>query len=262
MEKIQNLFYFKTHALEPINVSGSDLFEVSVKSGIYFMLGYGSGIMLNKILPEYNESKSQMLILFELFYSSLLMGVMMYLVTVSLEYGSKSLFGPTACNKYHLMGLMFMLPLFSVQTEFKKKMSHFIDTEKFENKDDDDEEEIIMKRDNNPQNESTPDKFNMDTLQRELHSNSNQNQPSQANSQYYKDEIQVQDQRNEHGQNSGCGCGSDSNSHDQNLEKRVNGYCASSDQSCNGQWTDTKIKGDMFGGYGGLVATNLGAPIM
>lgn len=281
MDKFQDIFYFQKHTLEPVNINGKDLLEVSLKSGIYFLIGYGLGMALNRILPEYDDTKSDNLLLFEIFYSALLLGVLVYLTTILLEFASKALVGPTICNKYYLLGLMLVLPLFSVQTEFKKKISHFLNSEGFktqknveEDEDDDDDDETIMKQDHNPHNNSTDDKVNVDTLQRELQVPT---QPSQGNLQHHKDTTIAQNpvvnnqsnqyqrqpvQQNEYNQQSGCGCGTSEPTYDEGLESRVNGYCASSDQTCNGQWTDTKVKNEMFGNYGGLVATSIGAPLM
>lgn len=283
MNKLQDIFYFQRHTLEPVNINGKDLLEVSVKSGVYFLLGYGLGMSLNRILPEYDETKSDTLILFEIFYTAVLMGVLVYLSTILLEFTSKALVGPTICNKYYLLGLMIMLPLFSVQTEFKKKISHFLNetfttgknVEQYKNDEEDEEEDedTIMKVEHNPQNNSTDERVNVDTLQRELQV---PGQANQGNLQYHKDnhlkqqannqtnmyQQQSHNQQQQNTQQNGCGCGSTEPTYDEGLESRVNGYCASSDQSCNGQWTDTKIKNEMLGGFGGLVATSLGAPLM
>lgn len=264
----KDIFYYQRHSIDALNINGKDLMEVSAKSGIYFSVGYGFGLLLDLILPKFEETKSRRLLMFEVIYTSVLMGILVYLSVCLIEHLSKMAIGPSYCNKNPLIYVMMALPLFSVQQEFKKKLSNLLQKEEnFKSKDDD--EDVIMKIDHQPEDNSTEDEpdLNVDTLKRDLHVPPN---PSKTNMGSYKgdyedgmtEEVGYIGSRGGKSNCNSCNTGVRLSNPEDDLEARVNGYCASGDEECNGSWTDTKIKRNNFtDGFAGVYAGLGGAPL-
>ena len=319
-----NLFYFQNNSVEKIDLTLMNLVEVSSKSGVYLLLGFVFGNILNRILPAYVETKEKRDYVIEVFLTGALMGLLTFLSVKLLEYGVYNLVGKTELSGSSVFSVLMLIPMFSVQSDLKKKLTHILTGQKQINDpfvasvtDDDydsEDDEInnaldqqLIVQNNQPAGPVGPNGLNENTLPQSV----NQNRANGGNMNTMNNNTQRGGGCN-CGMNSCNGCNSNTSidsmttkynnnnnnnnfnnnnnnnnnfnnnnnnnnnnfqmnpegfshfdrSDNENNNSRINGYCASSDQVCSGQWTDSKVSNEMnlnsFAGSSG----GWGAPLI
>ena len=313
-----NLFYFQKNSVDKIELSLMNLVEVSSKSGVYLLLGFVYGNILNRILPAYIETKSKRDYVIEVFLTGALMGLLTFLSVKLLEYGVYNLVGKTQLSESSIYSVLMLITMFSVQSDLKKKLTHILTGQKQINDtfvakvtdDDYDEEEYdinnaldqqnLIVQNGQPSGPVGPDGLNENTLPQTL----NQNRANGGNMNMMNNNANnnmnsggcANGNCNGGNNGGGCNCGSSNNgnnrggcncgmsscnscnsntsidrmttkynnnnnnnnfqmnpdgfshfdrSDNENNNNRINGYCASSDQVCSGQWTDSKVSSEM-----------------
>ena len=87
-----NLFYFQNNTVEKIELTLMNLVEVSSKSGVYLLLGFVFGNILNRILPAYVETKERRDYIIEVFLTGALMGLLAFLYIIIMNTKPKDKF--------------------------------------------------------------------------------------------------------------------------------------------------------------------------